>query len=291
MKLQLIFPALLIAFCSQAQQIPNGDFENWQDSICTYLKPYNFPNNCSTKGLAPNNWNFSYNLNGGAQAVPIAKINRSEISHSGKYALQLGNVASRHWSLGLTAVNDFELNVDLNNPPTFIELYSRISTDTNIIMSFNMRISSSNGYYSVKNQVSNNYQKFSIPLDSLYLNEGINEISLSISMIPEFYVLENLYTINLPADILFDSFNIVYGKPLSVDDSEFPNAQTSIFPNPFANEIRLKNHKGSISISDINGKIYYSNVSFLNDKINTENWPLGVYMLKTGSKVQKIIKQ
>lgn len=291
MKLQLIIPALFLTFLSQAQQIPNGDFEDWQDSIC-FDYPSG-PNMCNNIGLSPSNgWVFSYNTIGGATAYnyALARIKQSEISHSGKFALQLGNEASTHYNLGLTATNEFEFNVDLNNPPSFLELYSRISTDTNIIMSYNLALRS-NSYYSVTNQVSNVYQKFLIPLDTLHLHEGINGITVSLSMVTAFYVEGNLYTVNLPADILFDSFKIVYDKPLSVDDSELSNAKTSICPNPFTNEILLKNYKGSISISDINGKNYYSNVSFSNEKINTESWPSGIYMLKTETKVQKIIKQ
>ena len=64
---------------------------------------------------------------------------------------------------------------------------------------------------------------------------------------------------------------------------------TYVYPNPFQNIIEIRGYQGNISVSDITGIVYYEAPS--SQSINTSNWPSGVYFLKAGNLVQKIVKQ
>jgi hypothetical protein len=63
------------------------------------------------------------------------------------------------------------------------------------------------------------------------------------------------------------------------------------FPNPFKDELQLKGFNGKVSIYDLAGNLYFETTLQTNETINSSTWPSGFYLLKTGNKVQKLIKQ
>lgn len=88
------------------------------------------------------------------------------------------------------------------------------------------------------------------------------------------------------------SFYLVKGQLLGLDDAELNNGSNStVYPNPFKEEINIRGFRGQVLITDLTGSTFYSNPFFDNQSIPTEEWPTGIYLLKTGDKVQKILKQ
>lgn len=63
------------------------------------------------------------------------------------------------------------------------------------------------------------------------------------------------------------------------------------YPNPFKDELQLKGYNGKVLIYDLAGNLYFETVLQSNETINSSIWPSGFYLLKTGNKLQKLIKQ
>jgi hypothetical protein len=63
------------------------------------------------------------------------------------------------------------------------------------------------------------------------------------------------------------------------------------YPNPFKDELQLKGYNGKVLIYDLAGNLYFETTLQSNETINSSIWSSGFYLLKTGNKVQKLIKQ
>jgi hypothetical protein len=82
--------------------------------------------------------------------------------------------------------------------------------------------------------------------------------------------------------------------PTGIDDTFLSNSiQTPMaYPNPFKNELSFKgSFKGNLLITDMIGRIYYQNDFLSMETISTASWPEGIYLLKAGNKVQKLMKR
>lgn len=62
------------------------------------------------------------------------------------------------------------------------------------------------------------------------------------------------------------------------------------YPNPFQNELSLSGSNGPVIITDLTGGVYYTNSSFGLQTLPTTNWPKGIYLLRSGDKVHKVLK-
>ncbi|NLA23590.1 MAG: T9SS type A sorting domain-containing protein, partial [Bacteroidales bacterium] len=78
--------------------------------------------------------------------------------------------------------------------------------------------------------------------------------------------------------------------------SENSISSIKVFPNPAYNEIQLLglDNNSIISISDVNGRILLKNLNYINEKINIEHLPSGIYFINISNEKfshnQKFIK-
>jgi hypothetical protein len=83
-----------------------------------------------------------------------------------------------------------------------------------------------------------------------------------------------------------------------VTDVENPMTQNSAnldpvtYPNPFKDELSFDERAPSnLMITDAAGRLYYQHDSFSEETIPTSSWPDGIYFLRAGNNVQKLIKR
>jgi uncharacterized delta-60 repeat protein len=77
----------------------------------------------------------------------------------------------------------------------------------------------------------------------------------------------------------------------AVQDNQF--TQFSVYPNPFKEIIEIKSESvfQNILITDITGKIVYSNYGAPSFTVNTSEWLKGIYLIKKENQTVKIIKE
>ncbi|WP_299889260.1 T9SS type A sorting domain-containing protein [uncultured Lacinutrix sp.] len=103
------------------------------------------------------------------------------------------------------------------------------------------------------------------------------------------------------SDATTKNLRIIDNAFLSVDEFENTISNIKLFPNPTADSLHikidtLKEKKVSISIIDINGKEvfnknFYTENSTFNTKINTKNYPSGLYTVLITSNKQRVSKK
>ena len=79
----------------------------------------------------------------------------------------------------------------------------------------------------------------------------------------------------------------------SVEDNEFAKQEIKIYPQPMRDYLIISGCKEGdlITITDISGKVIYNNVSTSNRvTIDVADYPNGVYIVKVGNHVEKIVK-
>jgi hypothetical protein len=93
-------------------------------------------------------------------------------------------------------------------------------------------------------------------------------------------------------NILFDEVS-VYGDAVSIENSTVHNSVNYIYPNPAREQINIRNvNANEIKIFDATGKRVYSSVTIeKNMSIDIAGFPEGLYFVKTGNTVSKIIKE
>jgi hypothetical protein len=81
------------------------------------------------------------------------------------------------------------------------------------------------------------------------------------------------------------------GPPITgIAEMEDAKEQSISYPNPFQSSLNINLLKGSVTITDLMGIIYFENTTFEGVEILTENWPKGVYLIKCAGSVSKILK-
>ncbi|MBY0425108.1 MAG: T9SS type A sorting domain-containing protein [Cytophagales bacterium] len=74
------------------------------------------------------------------------------------------------------------------------------------------------------------------------------------------------------------------------DVTDLNNKKVIVYPNPFKDEISIQGYLGEVTVYDLTGKIFHQTMLNKNETIDTQEWPVGFYLLKAGNRTEKIIK-
>jgi len=107
------------------------------------------------------------------------------------------------------------------------------------------------------------------------------------------YGYENMNNGNInviAASTTESTFRLWKGAVTAMEDSQLKLEDATVYPNPFKEQFQLQ-FSGKVTITDASGNLYYDQEYNHGQPIQSAAWPQGVYFLKTGSSVQKLIKQ
>lgn len=74
-----------------------------------------------------------------------------------------------------------------------------------------------------------------------------------------------------------------------LENSELAHNAINVYPNPFQDHFQFS-FEGQVGITNMSGNVVYEQGHSGETRLNTSSWPKGVYFLKVGDKVQKLIK-
>lgn len=132
-------------------------------------------------------------------------------------------------------------------------------------------LTDTDGYFKFQNLTGGNYKVMGQRLGYITENEGLVEL----------------------AQTETKDFNFRLTRSLATeldDDNIGNNSITTAYPNPFKDELFISGFKGNVRVTDLTGSVYYSNAFFTQQTISTSDWPKGIYLVKTGDKVHKVLK-
>ena len=276
MKKTFIFLLIAMAFTTHmySQSIPNAGFENWVDA-----------NNA-------NNWN-SVNL------LTIHSLQRTTDKYSGTYAAKISTQSFLGQTIpGIASLGNIDIanqavsgGVPFTSKPISLKgyfKYTPVGNDSMLIAVILTRNSGGvkdtigGGIFSVKTAV-NNYTQFTLPI---YYDQSIsgNPDTLNIVLLSSAAMPFGVGTTLFVDDLTFD---------YSTEIKEVQAVDYKIFPNPAQDVVNIscKNSNSNlVLIYNITGQVVYNN-SFNSPqfKINTADFKEGIYFVKIGSKIQKLI--
>ncbi|HTF80570.1 MAG TPA: T9SS type A sorting domain-containing protein, partial [Cytophagales bacterium] len=140
----------------------------------------------------------------------------------------------------------------------------------------------SNGNFQILSLPKGTYYILTVPLAAM-------EQSYQATYYPKKSSLELAATIDLPYRIVDMR---IYLLPNPVARHESPSIPTHVYPNPFKEELIVEDFDGSeaIQITDLAGRHIHES-SETQQRINTQSWNRGLYMVKINQQVYKFIKE
>jgi len=193
----------------------------------------------------------------------------------------LANTGLKYFSCG---ENPF-ISLDVSTNIKLIEFSFRFAQITSIDLSKNTALTKLNCYSSKLTDlnISNN-----VALTYVNLENIPSLINVCVWVIPFPPVGVEVYANASP--------NIIYSSNCGVGINEIVSQETiNIFPNPVSDYVSIAIpdiDSYSVELSDITGKIYYSNATFFNnDIINVATFSKGVYLIKVQVENQSIIRK
>ena len=287
MKQLLLAISILIGTSIQAQQIPNGSFENWVQ------EPY---------GEEPANWGeFSLQLlNSISLGIIDSTIVKSQDAYSGTYAMELRSKvlsgALTDTIVPLVMLNLKNSNLDsakmkIDGP--LLSLSGYIKQDLVIADSNSTSISvvvysggSITGIGAVEFDIDIvDYTSFDIPI--LYLG-GIAGDSI------EVLIAAGNSNAPVPGNImLLDDFELHYLTAAAVEETN--SSEISIYPNPFNKQLIIELQPSSnkeFKIYSVLGEMVLKGTVNSNiNSIDLSNLPPNIYFLKIENQSIKLIKE
>lgn len=96
--------------------------------------------------------------------------------------------------------------------------------------------------------------------------------------------------VNIPyASTKESTFRLFKSIATDLENIELVPNELKAYPNPLQNQFQLS-FEGEVSIADVSGNIVYEQEHHAEIPIDASTWPKGVYFLKAGNTVQKLIK-
>lgn len=286
-RLTLIF-SILISPLVQAQQIPNGDFENWEQ------KPY---------GEEPTSWG-EFGLQTFYSVLPgilDSTIIKSEDAYSGTYAMELRSTES-NFTFTDTIIPIVMLNLKNSNMES-------------AIMKIDSTLESLSGYVkqdlvdAAENSTSILVTVYSkgdiIGLGALEFTEDIDEyISFNIPIMYfddekgdsiDVMIIAGNSDIPVPGNImLLDNFKLNY-QSISTSLEENLQKEIKVYPNPFIDnftiDLNFTDTKEYKIYSLIGESVLKGTLNSNMNTINLSNLPPSTYLLKINNQTIKIIKK
>ena len=288
MKQFLLSFSILIGTLLQAQQIPNGSFENWVQ------EPY---------GEEPNNWG-EYSLQLMHDILPNivdSTIVKSEDAYSGSFAMELRSKALTGF-LSDTIVPVVMLNLKNSDTDSArMKIDSTLESLSGYIKQ-DLVNSAENGtaisitVYSEGDIIGigaqefdeniDEYTSFNIPI--LYMEEGQGDFI-------EIMIIAGNSDNPLPGNILkLDDFKLNY-QSTPTNRKEIISSKIGVYPNPFVDQLTINSESTEAQeyeLYSLHGKMVLK--GFMSKKVNTinlSNLPPNIYFLKTDNQSIKLIKQ
>lgn len=275
MKKQFLFIALLgTASYSQAQSVPNGGFENWNNQT-TYEDPQN--------------WTSMNVLSMfGAEATAI----KSTQAHSGNYALKLTTSVSDLGSDGemdtiagvlILGTSDF-LNgtgaegYPFTQRPDSLTGWYKLTSPDDVpfqLEFFSSKWNATNQNYetigdaSFSGEASSTYIRFSVPIDY-----SSNATPDSI----RFFIVNANTNTSVTNELYLDDLAFVYNT--STAGLEEQTAQVRMYPNPVTNQLFIQSEEPiqHLSVLDVQGKsLFEQRGNTGTNQVETGNFTPGIY--------------
>ena len=287
MKQLLLAISILIGTSIQAQQIPNGGFENWvQESY----------------GEEPANWGeFNLQLlNSISPGIIDSTIVKSQDAYSGTYAMELrsktlsGALADTIIPLVILNLKNDNLdsaNMKITNTLLSLsgyikqDLVSADSNSTSIIVSVYSK-GSLTGIGAIKFNVDIvDYSSFDIPI--FYFDTIAGDAI-------EIWITGGNGDAPVPGNImLLDDFELHYQTVTGVEETI--SSEISVYPNPFNDQLIIELQSSNtmeFNIYSIIGEmVLKGSVSSDINTIDLSNLPPNIYFLKIENQSIKLIKQ
>ena len=286
MKRLILAITILISISAQGQQIPNGDFETWEQE---------------SYGEEPANWgelNLQL-LNSFFPGVLDSTIVKSTSPYSGNYAMELRSKTNSIFGsppdtiipaviLNLKNSNIDSIKMKINNKLGSLSGYIKqdiINVDSNFTLISVLVYSASGDIVGVGGEKFDNdiinYTRFDIPI---YYLDTIAGDSI------EVYITGGNSDLPIPGNVMtIDALELNYLNSTELSENKISNL--SVFPNPTNNiiNIALENYNGEINLEfyDLSGKLLKSTNS---KTLDIEEYSSGIYLLKVSydNKFQKV---
>ncbi|MEM6398291.1 MAG: T9SS type A sorting domain-containing protein [Bacteroidota bacterium] len=133
------------------------------------------------------------------------------------------------------------------------------------------------------------YTPFRAEVEVLVADVVPTQVILVFSSCPEFQSPNVIY---LPgSNSYLDEVDFVYG-PSSLETIGQDNNQISIFPNPVSDWLNLEQKKAgetSFEVLDTQGKRMYAGLLTSTYQINVNDWPKGIYILKSAEATSRFV--
>jgi len=261
-------------YCKAQTQIPNGGFENWQDSITLQ------------------SWHSLFEYEIGEHPY------KTTDSHSGNYAAEIVTIGDSTFSMtsaiflfSFDIITEwFNAGVPINSKPSKLKGFYKHLNGTGNPIKISLSLTKWNNTTSKRdtlffgefldNQNKNVYTAFEIPI-------SYNPSNLT----PDSFNIKAMSSLTAGSSLLVDDFSFEYEN--GINDAEAENTIT-IFPNPSTGLINLslKEKNNTVKIFDLQGREIYSQ-KFLSNKfeINLTEYRKGIYFLKVNNEIGTIIKK
>jgi hypothetical protein len=247
--------SILITFSFQAQQIPNGDFENWITQEW---------------GEEPENWG-EYFMQGFHEISPGLIDNtivKSDDAYSGSYAMEIRSFTNTIFGETDTIVPMVILNLNnANSDSAFMLLDSGLISlsgyfkqdladeDDNYtaiyVTAFYEGQQSGYGIIEFEEDIED-YTAFDIPI--LYINTPLSD---SIILM----IFGGNQDNQLPGNtLLLDGLQFNYDSPVSTNIEEDYSNSIKLFPNPSNNNFKISSNEliSLVEITDLSGRVIYN---------------------------------
>lgn len=278
MKKLTLLLSILITFSFQAQQIPNGDFENWVTQEW---------------GEEPENWG-EYYMQGFHQILPGLIDNtivKSDDAYSGSYAMEIRSFTNTIFGETDTIVPMVILNLNnANSDSAFMLLDSGLISlsgyfkqdladedDNNTaiyITAFYEGQESGYGIIEFEEDIED-YTAFDIPI--LYINTPLSD---SIRLM----IFGGNQDNQLPGNtLLLDGLQFNYDSPISTNIEKDYSNSIKLFPNPANNNFKISSNEviSLVEITDLSGRVIYNSEINQNSLVlDTRDFSNNIYLVR-----------
>jgi len=280
--------SVFLGYFAQCQEIPNGDFENWEQ------KPY---------GEEPTNWG-EYSLQFLHSIIPgilDSTVVKSEDAYSGSYAMELrtkgltGFLSDTIIAMAMLNLKNANMDSAMMKIDSSLESFSgyikqnlidSVENSTAILISVYSKgeLIGIGSEEFVEDIIE--YTRFNIPI--MYFDD-LKGDSISIS------VIAGNSDAPLPGNImLLDNFKLNYKSvPQSIEEQNL--SKIEVYPNPFIDQFSIElnaSETQEYEIYSLMGKVVLRGTIKPNmNSINLANLSPNTYILKTGNQTIKLIKK
>ena len=286
-NLMTIF-AIIIACLAQAQQIPNGSFENWEQ------KPF---------GEEPAHWGEfnSQALNGIFPGIVDSTIVKSQDAYSGSYAMELRSktfsmltsdtitpLAMLNLSNGDVNAAKMKIDSSLTSLSGYIkqDIVDSPANATTILVTVYLKGEIMGAGLSEFSEDIVEYTSFDVPI--MYLDEEKGD-SISVA------ILAGNGDFPLPGNIMWlDDFKLNY-KAVPQSAGKKPQTQISVYPNPFVDQFTVNltsSETKAFQIFSLTGKMVLNGtISSNKNTISLAKLPASTYLFIMDNEIVKLVKQ